>query len=82
MFFVIKMSEKKATVPMTDKDRGIAFVILAMSFNIVGLGSLAFGNVPVAAGLLTGALVFLVTSLFYLTIEYREMRRKKKMDIS
>ena len=43
------MSEKKARVPMTDKDRGIAFVVLAMSFNIVGLGSLAFGNVPVCS---------------------------------
>ena len=76
------MSEKKARVPMTDKDRGIAFVVLAMSFNIVGLGSLAFGNIPVAAGLLIGSLVFLVFSLFYLTREYRQMRRKKKMDIS
>ncbi len=76
------MSEKKATVPMTDKDRVIAFVVLAMSFNIVGLGSLAFGNFSVAAGLLIGSLVFLVFSLFYLTREYRQMRRKKKMDIS
>ncbi len=76
------MSEKKATVPMTDKDRVIAFVVLAMSFNIVGLGSLAFGNVSVAAGLLTGSLVFLVFSLIYLTKEYRQMRRKNKMDIS
>ena len=64
---------------MTDKDRGIAFVVLAMSFNIVGLGSLAFGNVPVAAGLLMGSLVFLAFSLFYLTREYRQMRRKKKI---
>lgn len=67
---------------MTDKDRGIAFVVLAMSFNIVGLGSLAFGNVSAAAGLLIGSLVFLVFSLFYLTREYRQMRRKKKMNIS
>ena len=80
--FVIKMSEKKGRVPMTDKDRGIAFVVLAMSFNIVGLGSLAFGNVSAAAGLLIGSLVFLVFSLFYLTREYRQMRRKKKMNIS
>jgi hypothetical protein len=76
------MPENKATVPVTNKDRGIALVISALSFNIVGLGSLAFGNVPVAAGLLAGSLVFLVISLFYLTSEYRQMRRKKKMDIS
>ncbi len=76
------MSEEKATATMIDKDRGIAFVVLAISFDIVGLGSLAFGNVPVAAGLLIGSLVFLLFSLFYLTREDRQMRRKKKMDIS
>jgi hypothetical protein len=76
------MPENKTTVPVTNKDRGIAFVISAMAFNIVGLGSLAFGNVPHAAGLLTASLVFLVISLFYSTSEYRQMRRKKKMDTS
>jgi hypothetical protein len=76
------MSEEKATASMIDKDRGIAFVVLAMAFNIVGLGSLALGNVPVAAGLLIGSLVFLSFSLFYLTKEDRQMKRKKKMDIS
>jgi hypothetical protein len=76
------MSEEKATAAMIDKDRGIAFIVLAMSFNIVGLGSLALGNVSAAAGLLIGSLVFLVFSLFYLTKEYRQTRRKKKMGIS
>jgi cell division protein FtsW (lipid II flippase) len=76
------MSEEKATASMIDKDRGIAFVVLAISFNMVGLSSLAFGNVPVAAGLLIGSLVFLLFSLFYLTKEDRQMKRKKKMDIS
>jgi len=72
------MSEEKATASMTDKDRSIAFVVLAVSFNIVRLGSLAFGNIPVAAGLLKGSLVFLVFTLFYLTKEYRQMRGKRK----
>jgi xanthine/uracil permease len=76
------MSEEKTTASMIDKDRGIAFVVLAISFDIVGLGSLTFGNVSVAAGLLIGSLVFLFFSLFYLTKEDRQMRRKKKMDIS
>jgi len=69
-------------VPVANKDRGLAFVISAMAFNIVGLGSLAFGHVPHAAGLYTASLVFLVISLFYSTSEYRQMRRKKRMDIS
>ncbi|MGD0644853.1 MAG: hypothetical protein ABSA75_08120 [Candidatus Bathyarchaeia archaeon] len=76
------MSKNKSTTLITDKDRGIAGIILAKSFIIVGLGSLAFGNVPIRAGFLPASLVFLVSSLFYLTREDREMRRKKKMGIS
>ncbi len=75
---MVKISEKKGRVPTTDKEQGIAFVVLAMSFNIVGLGCLAFGNVSVSAGLLLGSLVFLVFSLFYLTEEERQMREKRK----
>jgi hypothetical protein len=71
------MSEENATAAMVDKDRGIAFVVLAMAFNIVGLGSLALGNAPVAAGLLIGSLVFLSFSLFYLTKEDRQTRRTR-----
>ena len=55
---------------------GVAFIILAMSFNIVGLGSLAFMNVPVAGGLLITSLIFMIFSLFYSTKEYRDSRRK------
>jgi hypothetical protein len=75
------MSENKAE-SFEHENRGVAFVVMAMSFNIVGLGSLAFGNVPVAGGLLTGSLVFMILSLFYSTKEYREMRKKQKKTVS
>jgi len=47
-------------------------MIMAISFNIVALGSLAFTNIPVAVGLLVASLVFMLFSLFYSTKEYRE----------
>jgi hypothetical protein len=74
---VIAMSENKAN-SLQGENRGVAFIIMAISFNIVGLGSLAFGNVPVAGGLLVGSLAFMILSLFYSTKEYREMRKKQK----
>jgi hypothetical protein len=69
------MSEDKAS-SLEGENRGIAFIIMAMSFNIVGLGSLAFGNGPVAGGLLAGSLAFMILSLFYSTKEYREKKKK------
>jgi Ca2+/Na+ antiporter len=71
------MSENK-TSSLEGEDRGNAFIIMAMSFNIVGLGSLAFGNVPVAGGLLVASLAFMILSLFYSTKKYREKRKKQK----
>jgi xanthine/uracil permease len=79
---VVKMSEKREKNPVEGENRGIAFVILAIAANIVGLANLAFGNVPVASGLLVGSLVSLVISLFYSTREYRQMKKGKAMDIS
>ena len=69
------MSGKKET--LEGENRGVAFIILAMSFNIVGLGSLAFMNVPVAGGLLIASLMFMILSLFFSTREYRESKRKE-----
>ena len=75
------MSENKSS-GLEGENRGNAFIIMAMSFNIVGLGSLAFGNVPVAGGLFVPSLVFMILSLFYSTKEYREKRKKQKAMVS
>ena len=75
------MAESKAS-SLEGENRGNAFIIMAMSFNIVGLGSLAFGNIPVAGGLLAGSLAFMILSLFYSTKEYREKRRKQKKAVA
>jgi hypothetical protein len=74
---MIAMSENKAN-SLEGENRGVAFIIMAMSFNIVGLGSLALWNIPVAGGLLIGSLAFMILSLFYSTKEYRQMRKKQK----
>lgn len=74
---MIAMSENKAE-SFEGENRGVAFIIMAISFNIVGIGSLALGNVPVAGGLLIGSLAFMILSLFYSTKEYRKMRKKQK----
>ena len=74
---VVAMSENKAS-SYEGENRGVAFIIMAMSFNIVGLGSLAFGNIPVAGGLLTGSLIFMILSLFYSTKEYRKRKKQKE----
>ena len=76
---VIKMSEKREKNSGEAENRGIAFVILAIATNIVGLANLAFGNVPVAGGLLVGSLTSLLISLFYSTREYRQMKKGKAM---
>lgn len=55
-------------------ERATAFVILAIAFLIVGLGSLFLMNVPVAGGLLVASLLWLLAALFYLTKEHREKR--------
>jgi xanthine/uracil permease len=57
-------------------ERAIAFVVLAISFLIVGLGSLFLRNASVAAGLLLASLFWLLVALFYLTREHREKARK------
>jgi hypothetical protein len=69
------MSENK-TRSLESENRGFASIIMAISFNIVGLGSLAFMNVPVAGGLLVASLVSMILSLFYSTKEYRERRKR------
>jgi len=69
------MSENKAR-SLKGENRGVAFIIMAISFNIVALGSLAFMNVPVADGLLVASLIFMILSLFYSTKEYRERRKR------
>jgi hypothetical protein len=61
------------TIPLAH-ERATAYVILAIAFLIVGLGSMLLGNVPVAGGLLVAALVWLLASLFYLTKENRQKR--------
>jgi galactokinase len=53
-------------------ERATAYVILAISFLIVGLGSMFLGNVPVAAGLLAASVFWLLVALFYLTKEHRQ----------
>ena len=65
--------------PAESENRGVAFVIFALSFTIVGVGSLAFGNVPVAVGLLVGSITALLGSLFYLTKEKRQRKRNKEI---
>jgi xanthine/uracil permease len=57
-------------------ERAIAFVVLAISSIIVGLGSLFLRNTSVAAGLLLASLFWLLVALFYLTKEHREKARK------
>jgi CHASE2 domain-containing sensor protein len=52
-------------------ERATAYIIIALGFLVVGVGSLLLGNVPVAAGLLVASLVSLMVSLFYLTKEHR-----------
>ena len=69
------MSESKAR-SLEGENRGVAFIIMAISFNIVGLGGLAFMNVPVAGGLLVASLISMILSLFYSTKEYRERRKR------
>ncbi len=69
------MSENK-TRSQESGNRGVASIIMAISFNIVGLGSLAFMNVPVAGGLLVASLISMILSLFYSTREYRERRKR------
>jgi hypothetical protein len=49
---------------------------LAISFLVVGLGSLFLRNVSVVAGLLLASLFWLLVALFYLTKEHREKVRK------
>jgi xanthine/uracil permease len=57
-------------------ERATAFVVLAISSIIVGLGSLFLRNTSVAAGLLLASLFWLLAALFYLTKEHREKARK------
>ena len=63
------------SIPSTS-ERVTAFVVLAISFLIVGLGSLFLRNESVAAGLLLASLFWLLVALFYLTRENREKARK------
>jgi hypothetical protein len=63
------------SIPSTS-ERVTAFVVLAISFLIVGLGSLFLRNESVAAGLLLASLFWLLVALFYLTREHREKARK------
>ena len=63
------------SIPSTG-ERVTAFVVLAISFLIVGLGSLFLRNESVAAGLLLASLFWLLVALFYLTREHREKARK------
>ena len=59
-------------------NRGIASIILAIGFLIVGIGNLMFGNIPVTVGLLVGALTSLFVFLYYLTKEHRQMKHATK----
>ena len=58
----------------TGQDQGVAFIIPAIGFLVVGILSLMLGNIPVSVGMLVGALVWLLVSLYYLTKEHREMK--------
>jgi hypothetical protein len=55
----------------TEGNRGIAYLILAIGFLIVGILSVLFESVSVAVGLLVGTLIFLLFSLFHLTKEQK-----------
>jgi len=59
-------------------NRGIASIILAIGFLIVGIGNLMLSNIPVTVGLLVGALTSLFVSLYYLTKEHRQMKHATK----
>jgi xanthine/uracil permease len=68
---VISLSGKQKK-ESNGKNRGVAFLVMAIAFSIVALGSLAFMNVPVAGGLLVASLFFMLLSLFYSTKAYRQ----------
>lgn len=68
-----KLKVTLMTIPLAH-ERATAYVILAIGFLIVGLGSMLLGNVPVAAGLLVATLMWLLASLFHLTKENRQKR--------
>jgi hypothetical protein len=53
-------------------ERATTYVILALAFLVVGLGSMLLGNVPVAGGLLAASLFWLLVALFYLTKKHRQ----------
>ncbi|MCW4019074.1 MAG: hypothetical protein NWF00_10425 [Candidatus Bathyarchaeota archaeon] len=72
---VLDVTAKNAN-PAESENRGVAFVIFALSFTTVGIGAVVFGNVPVAVGLLVGSIVALFGSLFHLTKENRERKGK------
>jgi len=54
----------------------IASLILALSFLIVGLLSLFFGNVPVAASFIITTAIFVLLSLHSLISEQRHSAKK------
>jgi xanthine/uracil permease len=71
------ITRKMTLMPIPSvSERAISFVVLAISFLVVGLGSLFLRNVPVAAGLLMASLFWLLVALFYLTKEHREKAHK------
>jgi hypothetical protein len=61
----------------TGQNKGVAFVIGAIGFLVVGILSLMLGNIPVSVGMLVAALVWMLASLYYLTKEHREMKHIK-----
>ena len=57
---------------MNAQDRLIGAAIWTFAFLIVALVSLAFNNIPVAAGLIVGAMVYSVYSLYSVLTERRK----------
>jgi xanthine/uracil permease len=58
----------------TGQDKGVAFIIAAIGFLVVGILNLMLVNIPISIGILVGTLVWLLVSLHYLTKEHREMK--------
>jgi len=65
-----------------EENQAVAYLIPAIGFLIVGMLNLMIGSVPVAVGLLVGALIFLLLCLFALTKTNRQMKDRAQKTIS
>jgi hypothetical protein len=71
------MFKTKTTARISDIDRSISYVILAVGFSVTGLGCLALGNIPGAVGVFVGSIGFMIAALYYLTTETKRTKKGK-----